>query len=230
MLAPDLPGFGRSDKPAIEYDLDFYTSFLKKFLEHQGLDSVVLCGLSMGGMLSTSVTLRFPEVVRALVLVDAAGLEQRIRWGLTAWLGSRIPGLHNVLSRSAASLPLLLKQLLRNLIHRPERLTDEMVAEIMTAIREPRAGRAWESFLRNEAQWGGFRRHFADRLSEIKVPTLLIHGAEDRIVPLGQSLAAHRRIEGSELEVFEGCGHWLPREEPERLHRVLLRFLDGIRV
>jgi len=66
---------------------------------------------------------------------------------------------------------------------------------------------------------------YIDRLHEIKVPTLIVHGAKDRLVPLGCARQAHELIRDSHLHVIADCGHWPQREKPDEFNRILLGFL-----
>ena len=65
-----------------------------------------------------------------------------------------------------------------------------------------------------------------DRLGEITAPTLIVHGAQDALVPVAYAKEAHARIKGSMLLLVEGCGHWLPREKPEESNRLMAEFLS----
>ncbi len=73
--------------------------------------------------------------------------------------------------------------------------------------------------------WNGLRTVYLDRLNEIRVPTLIIHGREDKAVPLRWAEEAHKRIAGSKLVVIDNAGHWPQREKPEEFNRVLVEFL-----
>jgi pimeloyl-ACP methyl ester carboxylesterase len=92
VIAPDLPGFGESDKPKVNYTLDYYTRFLERFTRELDLSSFSLGGLSMGGQISLNFTLQFPLSVRKLVLVGSAGLGTKLRWQILGRLGGKFPG------------------------------------------------------------------------------------------------------------------------------------------
>jgi pimeloyl-ACP methyl ester carboxylesterase len=104
-------------------------------------------------------------------------------------------------------------------------VTDEMVEETSRLLNDPRAGRAWSSFQKSEVGWGGLRTDFSDQLSALTMPTLLVHGAHDRAVPVAWAHKARDRIPDCELRVLSECGHLPPREHPEDFARAVERFL-----
>jgi pimeloyl-ACP methyl ester carboxylesterase len=73
--------------------------------------------------------------------------------------------------------------------------------------------------------WDGVRTSYLERLHELKNPTLLVHGEQDTSVPVTQAVRAHELIAGSELRLIPECGHWVPREKPEELSRLVLDHL-----
>lgn len=104
-------------------------------------------------------------------------------------------------------------------------MTEDLVGEVRAELTRPRAGRAFVSFLRNEVGWRAARTDFSGDLAGLEVPTLLIHGDGDPLAALGATLRAHRLVPRSELAVFEGCGHWPPRERPGEFVRAVEGFL-----
>ncbi len=91
--------------------------------------------------------------------------------------------------------------------------------------KKPGAGQAWRSWQRNEIRWRGLRSNFVDRLHEVAAPTLILHGAEDKYVPVAWARRAHTMIKDSELHVLPQCGHWLTLEKPGEFNRALSEFL-----
>jgi hypothetical protein len=91
--------------------------------------------------------------------------------------------------------------------------------------RRAGAGTAFRQLQRSEYQWSGMRTNYLNRLSEITVPTLLVHGMEDRIVPVTWAERAHRLIKNSTIELIPQCGHLPPIEKPDLFNRIIRRFL-----
>ena len=107
----------------------------------------------------------------------------------------------------------------------PEVITENLINEIAKNAAESGAGRAWRSYLEHEMSWSGFENGLAGRLAEITQPTLIIHGSEDRLIPVKWATKAHQLIPDSRLLVLEQCGHWPQREKPVEFHQAVLDFL-----
>ncbi len=226
VFAPDLPGYGQSDKPAVEYTMDYYVSFLAHFMDALHLDKASLIGLSLGGGIALSFTLRFPSRVEKLVLVDSYGMQSRVAWHKLSYLLVRMPFFNDLmywlLSRSRS---LVRQSLLAGLVYSPQRLCEELVDEVYRWVREPGAGKAFASFQRSEVRWNGLRTDLTGRLHEITVPTLIVHGAEDQAVPLSYAWRAHALIKNSELYIVPQTRHWPQGEKPEEFNQLVLKFL-----
>ena len=226
VFAPDLPGYGRTDKPKVDYTIDYYVAFLDRFMDILGLERASLVGLSMGGGIALGFTLSHPDRVDRLVLVDAYGLGGEAPWPFLSYLYVHIPGLSELTLRLTMRSRTVMKWSLRaNTLGNPEAATDDLVEEIRR-LAHPDSARAFASFQKSELGWTGLRTNFADRLSEIAVPTLIVHGEMDRLVPVAWARRAHERIHGSRLVILPGVGHWSTREQPERFNEIVTRFLE----
>ena len=225
VFAPDWPGYGRSDKPDLDYTMDFYIDFLGHLMDELGLGKVSIVGISMGGGAALGFALRSPQRVEQLVLVDSYGLGSEVPWGHLGYLMVRAPLVdkltYALLRRSRA----MVRWSFYGLVHDRRKVTEGMVGETARLLEDPKAGRAWASFQKSEVGWGGLRTDFSKRLGALTVPTLLVHGAQDRAVPLAWARRAHGRIPDGELRVFPECGHLPPRERPEEFAGVVERFL-----
>ncbi|MBL8092722.1 MAG: alpha/beta fold hydrolase [Anaerolineales bacterium] len=225
VYAPDLPGYGQSDKPDVIYNAAFYTTFLAHLLDAWQLPKVSLVGLSMGGAIALSFTLAHPERVARLVPVDPYGIMPKVAWHRTSYLYVHSP--LNELSywffRQSRSM--VRWSLLASLISNPERVTDQLVDDVFAASRAPQAGKAFSSFQRHDLTWNGLRTNYLDRLHEIAAPTLFVHGEKDPGVPVAYARQAHAQVKGSQLHVMQGCLHWPMRDRPGEFNRVLVEFL-----
>lgn len=225
VLAPDLPGYGASETPDAPCTLDWSIGVLAALMDSLGIARTDLCGISLGGGIALGFTLTYPERVRKLVLASSYGLGAGIPGGVAGALVTRLPGINALSWRSIAHSSIAARRALRTLLVNPEAITDDLVAATMAAANQPRAGVAWTRFQRAETGWWRLRTTYRDRLPELAAPTLLLHGADDRLVPLAASIEAHTRIPDSRLHVFPHCGHWLPRDQPERFRAAVTRFL-----
>lgn len=225
VLAPDLPGYGESDKPKIKYTNEYYVEFLGHLMDALGLEKASLVGISMGGGISLGFTLESPQRVDRLVLVDSYGLGKEIPWPVISYVLVWFPLLNEMVWMIEGWSRRMARWSLRNIVYNPQAVTDDLVDEVYQLMKMPAAGRAFRSWQRSEIGCRGLRTNFVDRLHEITVPTLILHGAEDRLVPVSWAQRAHTLIRGSELYVFAECGHWPPREKADEFNRAIPEFL-----
>ena len=225
VIAPDLPGYGSSAKPDLNYTVEYYTRFLGHFVQQLGLEGFSLVGLSMGGHIAGSFALQFPSLVEKLVLANSAGLGTQWHWQVLAKLMVKMPRLHKRVREMGNRQAMQFS--LGKIVYNQEVITDDLIDEIANNASARGAGRAWRSYLENEMNWSGFRNNFLGRLSEITQPTLIIHGSKDRLIPVKWATKAHQLIPNSRLCILEHCGHWPQREKPVEFNRAVLEFLAG---
>lgn len=225
VFALDWPGYGQSDKPDLDYDLSYYVRFLEKTVDALGLARASFVGLSMGGGAATGLALRCPERVDKLVLVSSYGLGTAVPYGRFGYLLARTPGVATLIYAAMRASRPLLRRGLRRVVADRRMVTRDFVEEAGRFLEEPGAGAAFRTFRNNEVGWRGLRTDFSYRLREISAPTLVVHGARDRIVPVGWASRAHERLPNSQLRILKGCGHWPPRERPEEFNRIVSGFL-----
>lgn len=230
VFAPDWPGHGESDIPRGKCTTGYYLGFLRRLLDTVFPGQPVgLVGISLGGAVALGFTLECPERAGRLVLVDSYGLGDRAPWHTLSYFFVHIPLLNElswVLLRYSRTM---LRSSLRGVIRNPGRISQELVEEVAALVSKPGAGAAFRSWQRSELGWGGLRTNYVSRLPEITLPTLIVHGADDTLVPRAWAERAHRLIRHSQLCVIPDCGHWLPREKPEDFNRMLLDFLSRSR-
>ena len=226
VYALDWPGYGGSDPPEETPTIRYYVSVLRRFLDALELDSVRLVGISMGGGAALGFALDFPERVERLVLVDSYGLGGSSPGGSLGAMFVRLPVFAGGIWDSMAHSRDLTELALRNLVANGN-LTDELVDDAWTEVRRPNAGSAWTAFQRAEVGFDGLKTNYADRLAELAVPTLFVHGEADRLVPVSWAVSAGAEAPDAEVEVLENCGHLPPRERPEAFLASVEAFLAG---
>jgi pimeloyl-ACP methyl ester carboxylesterase len=223
-IALDLPGFGESPMPSWPIDMPAYGRLVHDFCEKLGIDQVAaLVGNSMGGFVSTEAAIERPSRFDKLVLVSAAGvsfaeaegrhLEAAVRlfeasFPFTA--GPRRAWLHRPRGRQLA---------FGRVFHYPNRVRPELLREqIEPGLQSPGFADALRAI-------GGYdTRH---RLPEIEIPTLVVWGLNDHIVPVEAAIGYHRLVPQSRLELFERTGHVPQMERPERFNSLLDDFVAG---
>jgi pimeloyl-ACP methyl ester carboxylesterase len=217
VVALDMPGHGRSDVPP-PFGLPQHAEVLAEALTAMEVGRAVCVGWSWGGSLSLHLALRHPARVAALAVLDASAepqarypkLKYRLlvaivrRFGLTPWL-----------ARSEIA-PLMLS---------PESARDhpELVEEfVRSATMLPR-----EALVRAALAVAVDAPDILAHLAEVRVPTLILCGREDRGNPPAMSEHIARAIPGARMEWIEGAGHLSPMERPEDVNRVLLPFIEA---
>jgi pimeloyl-ACP methyl ester carboxylesterase len=226
VFAPDLPGFGQSDPMPVTWRVEECVEFVGRLLDALGLKRASLVGVSMGGAFAVGFTLLAPERVDRLVLVDSAGLGNEIPGGLLSYFRVQLPLLDELSwTAVAASRTLARRNLGAALVSQKQVFSEEVLDKYLRLARRTGAGAAFRQLQRSEYQWTGMRTNYLDRLSEIEVPTLLVHGMEDKIVPVTWAKRAHGLIKNSTIELISECGHLPPIEKPDLFNRLIRRFL-----
>ncbi|WP_026732744.1 alpha/beta fold hydrolase [Fischerella sp. PCC 9605] len=228
VYAPDLPGAGDSSKPDVVYSPEFYTQFVAGFLNAFGLRRAVLVGNSIGGLVALRFALSYSEAVTALVLVDSSGLgylvspflsqltlpwygEAAIAWSKTP-LGAK---------QRAWSRALLL-------FAHPTRVPAAWLAEQVRMAQMPGFLEATLSALRAELNLFGQYKVLLDSLPQLQMPTLVMWGTRDQILPKEQAEDAVKRLKQGQLALIPDCGHLPHVERPGLFAAVLIQFLDKI--
>jgi pimeloyl-ACP methyl ester carboxylesterase len=225
VYAPDLPGYGRSDPPTATPTTTFYRDVVLDLLDALDVDSAALVGVSLGGGIALDVALASPERVSQLVLVDSYGLGGEVPGGPLGALFVRLPWLSGAVERVLASDRRLTALAVRGIVH-PANLTPALVDDVLAVARD-HDGRAWRAFQRHEVGFDGLRTNYVDRLPDLSTPTLLVHGEHDSLVPVDWSVRAGTLIPDAEVRILPRCGHWPPREMPERFAELVGAFLDA---
>ena len=219
VIAVDLKGFGFSGKPDGDYTRRAQAILVAHLLEHLKIDKAWLCGNSMGGEVALNVAVANPQRVAGLILIDSAGVE-------VPGEGSLAPGylLLPVVGRVLVALSLtsdkLVRQGLEKSFYDQAKVTDDRVANYYRPLKT-RGGQL--AALRARTQWSMFP--IEPDLGKITVPTLILWGAHDQLIPLAAGYKMNSLIKASKLVIFEDCGH-LPQEEmPARTIDEMTRFI-----
>lgn len=220
VYAPDLPGHGESGKPRRRYTTEFFRAALEAFLDDRGLRDAALVGVSMGGCLALGHALDNP--VEKLVLVDSYGLGADATWRAPAWAMLQTPFAHGAWWRSVAATRASVRAHLATMTGGAPATT--LVDDVYRAMQDAAVGRTVASWQRSEFRATGLKTDYRDRLDDLDADTLFVHGTVDPLIPAGWSERAAEAV-GGELALFDGVGHWLPREQPERFNRRVRAFL-----
>ena len=221
VIALDLPGFGMSPMPSWDISIPGYGRLLRDFCEKVDAAPAALVGNSMGGFIATEAVLASPELADRLVLVSAAG----ITWArarqqpaeMTARIGRAVTPLLFRFRNVGLVRPRARNLAFQGVFHQPNRLRPELLWEQMEpALQSPGFADAIRTLVGYDIRL---------RLAEIEVPTLVIWGRNDRIVPIPAAYSYERRIPNARLVVFEQTGHLPQLERPARFNQLLDEFL-----
>jgi pimeloyl-ACP methyl ester carboxylesterase len=222
VYAIDLPGHGLSDKPIKFYNTAFAIESSGDIMEALGIEQATLIGHSLGGAVSINIALSLPERVNKLVLIDSAGLSRTLPW---MYRLSSLPVLGNILM-SLAVEPVLSRSIKR-LFYNSPRLTQDMIDIILKNASQPEVKKTLLRILQHNVGLRGPRPEaiLIEKLSQLKVPTLFVHGAQDRVFPLKQVRDAFSMAPNSRVKIFDQCGHCPHIEKAIEFNEVVLEFL-----
>ena len=215
VIAPDMAGFGYTARTAdAVYDLDSWVTHALEFLDALGIGRTHIVGNSFGGALAIALAIRAPERVERLVLMGSAGLEFEITPGLEAVWGYQ-PAVENM------------HHLVDLFTYDKKYLTDDLVRMRYEASIRPGYQESYARMFPTPRQ-NGVRLLASpeDRIAALGHETLIVHGRDDRVIPLESSYRLHHLIAGSELHVFGRCGHWTQIEHNARFCRLVSDFLQ----
>jgi pimeloyl-ACP methyl ester carboxylesterase len=226
VLAPDLLGHGESAKPRGDYSLGAYASGVRDIMVALGHDRATVVGHSLGGGIAMQFAYQFPERCERLALVSSGGLGREVHpllrastlpgseWVMPWLMHARVLGAGEAVARMLGVLKL-------------QAGTDfAEVARGFASLNDAEARDAFIATMRAVLDPGGQRVSALDRLYLTEsLPSLLVWGSNDPIIPVDHGRAAHELMPGSRLELLEGVGHFPQLEEPFRFARLLAEFV-----
>ena len=212
LLVPDQIGFGKSEKPLLDYTVQTYVDFLDEFLRQLKVEKASLVGESLGGWISALYAVELGggahlTPVEKLVLVDAAGLKQ----------DAAIPNLN---PSSLASM----RGVMESVFYDTSWLNDDALRRIFTDKLSVHDSYTVRSFLGNPMIAA---ERVDDRLAKIKIPTLVVWGKQDKLIPMAMGERYAAGIAGARLVSFDKCGHVPPIEKTEEFLAAVTTFLGG---
>ncbi len=225
LYIPDLVGYGYSDRPKVDYTPALFIDSIRQLMDHLGLQRASLIGNSMGGGIAWAFALTHPDRIDKLVLIDsippdavAAVRNPSFQWFLSIRNVPILPylavGLH---TRE------MLRTTLKEMVFNDRLITDAVVERQYQIGRIEGTARVMTSTVR---QVEGVKR-YANDLSALNTPSLIIWGDRDEVFPLPVGEALHASIKGSELLVIKESGHMPMWEHPVETNRAILEFLGA---
>jgi len=226
VLAPDLLGHGESAKPRGDYSLGAYASGVRDLITALGHDRATVVGHSLGGGIAMQFAYQYPERVERLVLISSGGLGREVHALLRA---ATLPGSEAVMALMAGGWARAAGGAVSSALGRLGLRAGEDLAGIASGIAslgDAEARAAFAHTVRAAIDPRGQRISATDRLYlAAEMPTLIVWGERDPMIPAAHGRAAHDAMPGSRLEVFAGAGHFPHREQPDRFVVLLERFI-----
>ena len=215
LLVPDQIGFGKSEKPLLDYSVQTYVDFLNEFLRQLKVEKASMVGESLGGWIAGLYVAELGGgahliAVEKLVLVDAAGLQQ-----------DKPPSNLNPSSLAA------MRGLMEAVFYDTSWLTEDALRKIFTDKLAAHDGYTVRSLLGNPALSA---ERLDDKLGNIKIATLVVWGKQDKLLPMASGERYAAGIVGAKLVSFDKCGHVPPIEKTEEFVAAVTGFLGGATV
>jgi pimeloyl-ACP methyl ester carboxylesterase len=219
LIAWDLPGHGLSALGTQPYDPDSFSRFAWRFVDVLGVDQLFLAGNSLGGAISLRMADAAADRVLGLLLANAATLDRGVTMPFRLMT---LPLLGELMNKPG---PMAVEQQLKAIFHDPAVVTDEIRAFVTRNVNKEGGGAAFLATLRRMTGLGGQNAQVVARtrqiISGLQAPAIFVHGRQDAVVPVVQSVAAATLYSRAELVVLDPCGHTPQIEQPERFNQIL---------
>jgi pimeloyl-ACP methyl ester carboxylesterase len=225
VIAPDLLGHGKSAKLPGDYSLGAYANLVRDLLEALGQNRCTIVGHSLGGGVAMQFSYQFPERCERLVLVSAGGLGQEVHPILRA---AALAGAEVVLPWLTVAGNRAIGSLVKVMGRIGFRASTDLgeTWRSFAALEEPSARKAFLRTVRGLIDLRGQRVNATDRLYlAAELPTMIIWGERDPLIPVAHAQRAHDAMPSSRIEIFPGAGHYPHLDDPERFASVLLDFI-----
>jgi len=213
IIIPDIIGFGYSDKPAVEYTVDFFINdFFIPFLDNLGISKATIIGSSFGGHLATEFAIRFNYRVEKLILVSPAGMMRQSN-----------PTIENYARAALEPRYRHVYDAFKEMVYDTSVVTEAMVRDFINIMNLHKAGHAFTSTLYNLKYAPDLR----NRLSNITAPSLIVWGDNDKMIPLAHNAQQFNGIPNTIMNkllvVINKCGHLVPVEKPVTFSKIVLK-------
>jgi 4,5:9,10-diseco-3-hydroxy-5,9,17-trioxoandrosta-1(10),2-diene-4-oate hydrolase len=224
VFALDLVGCGLTDKPSVNYSIEYLAEFVEEFMVLKNIEKASLVGASLGAGIVIELAIKRPDLVSKLVLAGGLGFGRNLpivlRLNSLPYVGERImkPNRDG------------LREYLKLLFHDQKIVTEEMVNSFYEKTSQTGAAEAYLATLRSAATFFGMRqklvRNTIKNIGQIAARTLVVWGNEDAFFSVEQAYIAENLFPNAKLHIFENCGHFLNIECADEFNNLVGRFLD----
>jgi len=215
ILAPDMVGFGYTERPeGVVYDMNTWMDQTIHFFDAMGIEKADLVGNSFGGALAIAMAVKYPDRVRKLVLMGSMGISFPITYGLDAVWGYT-PSFENM------------KELLDLFAYDRTLVNDDLARMRYESSKLPGFQESFSALFPEPRQKGVEKMACNEvYIRSLRQETLVVHGREDRVIPLENSFRLVQMIENAQLHVFGKCGHWTQIEKTNQFAALLDSFFS----
>lgn len=216
VVAPDAPGFGHTERrPGQQYSMDFWATHTVGLMDELGIDKADIVGNSFGGALTLAMAARFPERIGRFVLMGSGGLN---------FVPSEAVQLTSAYQPSIDKMRVIMRDCFA---YDPSIVTDELIVSRYETSNLPGHEQCYtEIFAQIKASNMQLLTTPEEQIAQIPHEALVIHGREDKMVPLSCAVRFHELLANSELHVFGKCGHWTQIERQEAFDRMVIEFFE----
>lgn len=219
IFAMDFKGFGNSAKNGGEYSVEIYTMQIKYLIEHYKIPKATLVASSLGGRIAINYTLKYPEKINKLILIDSAGFQKNKK--ILSYLVNlfRYKLFRKVFEKSLTRfiVRVFIKWALEN-----EKIIDkELVDTYFNPLKEKGGMEALSSLIESLS----YSDLNYEAIKSINVPTLIIWGDKDKWFPRSDAYRFHKDIKNSKLIILKHCGHGPHEEYPEKVSELVENFM-----
>ena len=212
VIVPDLIGFGYSDKPTVDYTMDFFSNFLEKFLISLEINKTSIIGSSLGGQIAAEFTSSHPNLVEKLILVSPSGIMKQSTFALDAYIMAALYPNEQSAKNAFEIMDASGKEIATNII-----------TGFVTRMKLHNSKFAFMSTLLGLKN----SESIIEKLEKISSPTLLIWGTDDPVIPIKFSKDFVTSINNCELYEMSNCGHTPYVQKPELFASQVLKFLNN---
>jgi 2-hydroxy-6-oxonona-2,4-dienedioate hydrolase len=225
VIALDFPGFGDSEKPGVDYSIDWLTEMVEKFLQDRGLNQVSLVGHSMGALVALNLAARPDSPVKILVVTDVVGIGDKAEF-LSYALTKRIMGPESRWESIEGVLKGEFKSMIESFLAREKPKTSkEFFQSVPRVPFTERPLLPMTPAVQMSASIIDF--DMGPKLPQIRQPTLILWGARDPIAPPQDASYLQSKIPQATLKILEDCGHSPMQEQPRRFNQEVKKFLQA---
>jgi len=213
VIAPDLIGFGRSDKPQVDYTPKYFVKFVFDFLECLGIDKTIMIGSSLGGQIvAESAAASENDTIQKIILVSPTGTMRTTNPTLDAYIMAGLYPQHD-----------LIKTAYQMMAGKKKDVEDTTIERFRSGMSQPNAKMSFLSSIISFKHWPAI----TDRLQLISIPTLVVWGRDVTMIPINHANDYISNLKDCKFVVMEGCGHRPHVEDPEKFSGIMLKFLGN---